>query len=136
VAIAHCAFPWRSSIRAPAKSTSSWRLEIAGNKTPLRVTQWFGTKDGPARPCGVCAAWPLEDADGALRVGSHTANYVIDGAMWRLLPRVGVEEAMEAAGATLRFPPAYSADLNPIEQVFSNSKRLCAKVRPAPLRGS
>jgi DDE superfamily endonuclease len=31
----------------------------------------------------------------------------------------GVREAIEAAGATLRYLPAYSPDLNPIEQAFS-----------------
>ena len=31
---------------------------------------------------------------------------------------VGVEEAIEAAGASLRYLPQYSPDLNPIEMVF------------------
>jgi len=34
----------------------------------------------------------------------------------------GVREAIEAAGATMRLLPAYSPDLNPIEQVFSKLK--------------
>ena len=34
----------------------------------------------------------------------------------------GVREAIEAAGASLRYLPAYSPDLNPIEQVFSKLK--------------
>jgi transposase len=33
----------------------------------------------------------------------------------------GVQEAIEAAGATQRFLPAYSPDLDPIEQVFAIS---------------
>jgi len=34
----------------------------------------------------------------------------------------GVEEAIEAAGATLRYLPPYSPDLNPIEMAFSKLK--------------
>jgi transposase len=38
----------------------------------------------------------------------------------------GVVEAIEAAGATLRYLPQYSPDLNPIEMPFSNSRPTCA----------
>ena len=34
----------------------------------------------------------------------------------------GVREAIEAAGATVCYLPAYSPDINPIEQVFSKLK--------------
>ena len=34
----------------------------------------------------------------------------------------GVREAIEAAGARLRYLPKYSPDLNPIEQTFSKLK--------------
>lgn len=40
----------------------------------------------------------------------------------------GIEEAMTAAGAQLRFLPPYSPDLNPIEQVFSKMKTYLRKV--------
>ena len=36
----------------------------------------------------------------------------------------GVREAVEAAGATLRYLPPYSPDLNPIEQAFAKLKAL------------
>jgi transposase len=36
--------------------------------------------------------------------------------------RVAVKEKIEAAGATLRFPPPYSPDFNPIEKAFSRLK--------------
>jgi transposase len=39
----------------------------------------------------------------------------------------GVREAIEAAGATLRYLPAYSPDLNPIEQAFSKLKSALRK---------
>jgi len=34
----------------------------------------------------------------------------------------GIKEAIEAAGAELRYLPAYSPDLNPIEQLFAKIK--------------
>ncbi len=43
----------------------------------------------------------------------------------------GVKEAIERAGATLRYLPAYSPDLNPIEQAFA---RLKAALRKAAAR--
>ena len=39
----------------------------------------------------------------------------------------GVEEAIEAAGATIRFLPPYSPDLNPIEKLFAKLKALLKK---------
>ena len=90
----------------------------------------------------------------ALRISGLTANYVFDGAMngafflayveQVLVPTLrkgdivfmdnlpahkaaGVHEAIEAAGATLRFLPAYSPDLNPIEQAFSKLKAALRK---------
>jgi transposase len=90
----------------------------------------------------------------ALRIDGLTANFVLDGAMngtsflayveQVLVPTlrkgdvvfvdnlpahkvVGVPEAIEAAGATLRFLPAYSPDLNPIEQAFSKLKAALRK---------
>ena len=87
----------------------------------------------------------------ALRIDGLTANYVFDGAMngtyflayveQVLVPTLrkgdivfvdnlpahkvsGVPEAIEAAGAKLRFLPAYSPDLNPIEKMWSKVKAL------------
>lgn len=39
----------------------------------------------------------------------------------------GVRQAIEAAGAQLRYLPAYSPDLNPIEQAFAKLKALLRK---------
>ncbi len=39
----------------------------------------------------------------------------------------GVREAIEAAGATLRYLPPYSPDLNPIELLFAKLKVLLRK---------
>ena len=39
----------------------------------------------------------------------------------------GIREAIEAAGAKLRYLPAYSPDFNPIEQFFAKLKALLRK---------
>jgi transposase len=40
----------------------------------------------------------------------------------------GVQKAIEAAGASQRFLPAYSPDLDPIEQVFAKLKNALRKM--------
>ena len=89
-----------------------------------------------------------------LRVGALTAPCVIDGPMngatflayieQILVPSLkpgdivvmdnlaahkvaGVRQAIEAAGASLRYLPPYSPDLNPIEQLFAKLKALLRK---------
>ncbi len=42
----------------------------------------------------------------------------------------GVRDAIEARGASLLFLPAYSPDLNPIEQVFAKLKHLIRSAAP------
>ena len=42
---------------------------------------------------------------------------------------VGVKEAIEGVGATLRYLPPYSPDYNPIEQVFAKLKTLLRKTQ-------
>ena len=42
----------------------------------------------------------------------------------------GVEQAIEAAGASVLYLPPYSPDLNPIEQVFAKIKTLLRKAEP------
>src|SRR5450755_2784645 len=77
----------------------------------------------------------------ALRFDGMTAPYVIDGAMdgptfiayieQVLTPTLkkvdGVRQAIEAVGASVRYLPAYSPDLNPIEQAFSKLKTATRK---------
>ena len=45
-----------------------------------------------------------------------------------------IRRAIRAAGVKLFFLPAYSPDLNPIEQVLPSSKRCCATPQSAPSR--
>jgi transposase len=47
----------------------------------------------------------------------------------------GVVEAIEAAGATLRYLPQYSPDLNPIEMPFSKFKSLLRKLAQRTVPG-
>jgi len=47
----------------------------------------------------------------------------------------GVREAVEAAGATLRYLPQYSPDLDPIEMAFAKLKALLRKASERSVRG-
>jgi transposase len=98
--------------------------------------------------------WKTLTLVAALRVDGLTAPYVVDGAMdgasflayveQVLCPTLrkgdivfmdnlrthkveGVREAIEAAGATVRYLPPYSPDLNPIEQAFAKLKAALRK---------
>ena len=47
----------------------------------------------------------------------------------------GVREAIEARGASLRYLPPYSPDLNPIEQAFAKLKALLRKAAERTVDG-
>jgi transposase len=95
--------------------------------------------------------WKTTTFTGALRVGGMTAPMVLDGPMNRaafqayieqvLVPTLrrgdtvimdnlpahkgsDVRRAIEAAGATLRYLPPYSPDINPIENAFAKLKAI------------
>ncbi|KQN00126.1 hypothetical protein ASE85_22060 [Sphingobium sp. Leaf26] len=46
-----------------------------------------------------------------------------------------VRDLIEAAGATLRFPPPYSLDFNPIEKAFSKLKAMLRKAEERTVSG-
>jgi transposase len=98
--------------------------------------------------------WKTLTLIAALRVDGLTAPYVVDGAMdgpafMAYISRVlvptlvkgdivfmdnlrthkvdGVRDAIAAVGATVRYLPAYSPDLNPIEMAFSKLKAALRK---------
>jgi transposase len=98
--------------------------------------------------------WKTTTFVAALRVGEITAPCVLDGAMDGTSFRAyveqfvvpilrpgdivvmdnlashkvaGIREAIEAAGAELRYLPPYSPDLNPIEQFFAKLKAMLRK---------
>jgi transposase len=110
-----------------------------------------GTRCLAAAPHG---HWKTTTFVGGLRLGGMTAPMVLDGAMdgpaflaWieqMLAPTLepgdivvmdnlpahkpdAVRTAIEATGATLRYLPPYSPDLNPIEMAFSKFKALLKK---------
>jgi transposase len=99
--------------------------------------------------------WKTTTFIGALRAKGLTAPAVFDGAIngesflayveQVLMPTLrpgdivildnlpshkvdGVQTAIEAAGAQLRFLPSYSPDLNPIEQLFAKFKACLRKL--------
>lgn len=106
--------------------------------------------------------WKTTTFIGALRADGLTAPAVIDGAVngesflayveQVLVPTLrpgdivvldnlsshkvgGVRAAVEAAGATLRYLPPYSPDLNPIEQLFAKLKAILRKVAARTVEG-
>ena len=108
----------------------------------------LGTRLVEKAPCG---RWQTTTFLGALRATGFVAPLTVDGAIngpmfraWveqHLAPTLqpgdlvvmdnlsshkvaGVREAIEATGATLRYLPPYSPDLNPIELAFSKFKKL------------
>jgi transposase len=117
----------------------------------LRGRSLRGTRCLGAVPHG---HWKTTTFVGGLRLGGVTAPMVLDGAMdgpaflaWieQMLARTlepgdivvldnlpahkpdAVRIAIEATGATLRYLPPYSPDLNPIEMAFSKLKALLKK---------
>lgn len=108
----------------------------------------LGTRLLEKTPCG---RWQMTTFLGALRVQGFVAPLTVEGAIngalfraWveqHLAPTLsrgdvvvmdnlsshkvsGVRDAIEAAGAELRYLPPYSPDLNPIELAFSKLKKL------------
>jgi transposase len=117
----------------------------------LRGWSLRGTRCLGAIPHG---HWKTTTFVGGLRLGGMTAPMVLDGPMdgpaflaWveqMLAPTLepgdvvvldnlpahkpdAVRTAIEATGATLRYLPPYSPDLNPIEMAFSKFKALLKK---------
>lgn len=88
---------------------------------------------------GVCAPWLFAGAmDGELflawiRQGLGPTLRVGD---WVIMDNLathkvaGVREAIEAAGAHLRYLPAYSPDFNPIENMWSKIKQCLRSLAP------
>lgn len=105
---------------------------------------------------GACAPWPFEGAmDGEMFLA-----WVRQGLVPALQPGdlvimdnlathkvAGVRQAVESAGARLRYLPPYSPDFNPIENLWSKIKQFprrlaprttgnCSRLPPSPLTPS
>ena len=126
-----------------------------------RRPRWPGDAAGRCRAPVPHGHWKTTTFVGALRLGGMTAPMTLDGAMHGaaflayvdhvLAPSLkpgdivvmdnlpahrgaAVREAIQTAGAELRFLPPYSPDLNPIEMAFSKFKA-CLKRRAARTLG-
>ena len=119
-----------------------------------KMTRLYGRAPRGQRLVAKVGHWKTLTLVAALRIDGVTAPYVIDGAMdgpsflayveqilvptlkkgdivfmdnVRIHKVAGVREAIEAAGARLRYLPAYSPDLNPIENAYAKIKSLLRK---------
>jgi transposase len=77
----------------------------------------------------LCGRWQTTTFLGALRAEGFIAPLTVEGSivvMDNLSSHkvAGIRQAIEAAGAELRYLPPYSPDLNPIELAFSKFKKL------------
>ena len=124
------------------------------NLTRLRGRSLAGQRLYASVPFG---RWTTTTFVAALRLEGWTAPMVLDGAIngatfgayveQMLAPSLrvgdvvvmdnvsshkvaGVRQAIEKAGAVLRYLPPYSPDLNPIEQAFAKLKALLRKAGP------
>ena len=76
-------------------------------------------------------SWPIEQClaptlkrDDVVIIDNPTAHHV-----------AGVRDAIEAAGATLRYLPQYSPDLDPIEMALAKLKALLRKAAARTVQG-
>jgi transposase len=129
-------------------------VDETGASTKLVRTRGRGPKGKRVYGKAPWGHWQTTTFVGALRTGGITAPMVLDGAMngpaflayvrQVLAPSLvpgdivgldnlgahkvsGVRAAIEAVGATLRYLPPYSPDLNPIELAFAKLKGLLRK---------
>jgi len=141
---------WRASqeLIDPAKVVFIDETWAKTNMTRTYGRSELGTRVVEKTPCG---RWQTTTFLGALRAEGFIAPLTVEGAIndelfraWveqHLAPALqpgdvvvmdnlsshkvaGVRQAIEAAGAELRYLPPYSPDLNPIELAFAKLKKL------------
>jgi len=151
--VAQARVEWRAS---QAELSPEHLVFIDESGASTKMTRLYGRcARGKRLVCTVPHGhWKTATFVGALRQDGMTAPCVFDGPMngetflaWVeqfLVPTLrrgdivvmdnlsshkvtGVREAIEAVGATLRYLPPYSPDLNPIEQFFAKLKSLLRK---------
>jgi transposase len=136
----------------PARLVFIDETAVSTNMVRLRGRAPCGVRVIGSVPLG---AWETITFVAALRHNKMTAPMVVEGAMTgdmflayieqclvptlrrrdivamdncRVHLRSGVREAIESAGASLRYLPKYSPDLNPIEMPYSKFKTFLRKV--------
>jgi transposase len=129
-------------------------LDETGASTNMTRTRGRAPKGARCIVSVPCGHWHTTTFIAGLRMGELTAPMVLDGPMdgeaflmyvqQFLCPTLqagdiviadnlpshkvaGVKEAIAATGATVRYLPPYSPDLNPIENLFSKLKALLKK---------
>ena len=129
-------------------------LDETGASTNMTRTRGRAPKGERCIASAPCGHWKTTTFIAGLRANDITAPLVLDGPMngqaflayveQFLCPTLqpgdiviadnlpshkvaGVGKAIEARGATLRYLPPYSPDLNPIEKLFSKLKALLKK---------
>ena len=137
-------------------------VDETGANTKLVRTRGRGPKGRRVYGKAPWGHWQTTTFVGALRAGGITAPMVLDGPMdgpaflayvrQVLAPSLapgdivvldnlgahkvsGVRAAIEAVGATLRYLPPYSPDLNPIELAFAKLKALLRKAAERSVDG-
>lgn len=149
--VAECRRKWQAEV-APALDVARLVfLDETWAKTNMTRTHGYALRGERLIDDTPHGHWQTTTFIGALRVDGFIAPLVIDGAvngeMFRayveqvLVPELrrgdvvvmdnlsshtvaGVRRAIEGAGGRLLYLPAYSPDLNPIENAFSKLKRL------------
>ena len=145
----------RAELKAEQRVLDARRLDfIDETAVTTKMVRHRGRSPRGKRLVGCVPHWKTLTFVAALRIDGLPAPCTIDGAMdgtcflayvqQVLVPTLrkgdivfmdnlpshkvaGVREAIEAAAATLRYLPAYSPDLNPIEQAFSKRKAALRK---------
>jgi transposase len=148
----------RQALREDQKTLDPKQLVfIDETSASTNMTRRYGRAPGGKRlVCKVPHGhWKTTTFIAALRLESVSAPLVMDGAMTgetfrayieqflaptlasgdivlmdnvRFHKVAGIKEAIEARGASVRYLPAYSPDLNPIEQFFAKLKSILRKI--------
>jgi transposase len=145
---------WRAEVMPGLGAGRVVFLDETAAKTNMTRTHGYAPKGQRLEGEAPYRRWQTTTFLGAMRQGGFIAPMVVDGAMTSELflayvdqvllkelnkgdvvvldnlschRQEAVREAIEEAGCTVLYLPAYSPDLNPIEMAFSKLKRLLRK---------
>jgi transposase len=145
---------WRAEVMRGLSGGKVVFLDETAAKTNMARSHGYAPKGRRLEGFAPYRRWQTTTFLGAMRAGGFIAPMVVDGAMTSelflayvqrvLIPelsagdvvvmdnlschtQLAVREALEAAGCSVLYLPAYSPDLNPIEMAFSKLKCLLRK---------